>query len=55
MFSGVILQNIRRQTGKIQLEAARIVTSSPKLVSHDNLYRETCWETLELNKHIMLD
>ena len=31
---------------KIQIEAARIVTGATKLVSHDNLYRETCWETL---------
>ena len=31
---------------KIQIEAARIVTGATKLVSHDNLYIETCWETL---------
>ena len=31
---------------KIQIEAARIVIGATKLVSHDNLYRETCWETL---------
>ena len=31
---------------KIQLEAARIVTSTTKLVSHVNIYRETCWKTL---------
>ena len=31
---------------KIQIEAARIVTGATKLVSHDNLYRETCLETL---------
>ena len=31
---------------KVQLKAARIVTGTTKLVSHDNLYRETCWETL---------
>ena len=31
---------------KIQIEAAKIVTGATKLVSRDNLYRETCWETL---------
>ena len=31
---------------KIQFEAARIVTGVTKLTSHDNLCRETCWETL---------
>ena len=35
---------------KIQIEAARIVTGATKLVSHDNLYRETCWETLNLRR-----
>ena len=32
---------------KIQLEAARIVTGTKKLVSIDNLYSETGWETLK--------
>ena len=38
---------------KIQIEAARIVTGSTKLVSIDALYTETGWETLESrrNKH----
>ena len=31
---------------KVQLEAARIVTGTTKLVSLENLYRETCLETL---------
>ena len=31
---------------KIQLEAARIVTGTTKLVSTENLYKETGWETL---------
>ena len=31
---------------KIQLEAARIVTGTTKLVSIENLYKETGWETL---------
>ena len=31
---------------KIQLEAAGIVTGTTKLVSIDNLYSETGWETL---------
>ena len=30
---------------KIQLEADRIVTGTTKLVSIENLYKETCWET----------
>ena len=34
------------ELAKIQIEAARIVTGATKLVFHDNLYRETCWETL---------
>ena len=32
---------------KIQFEAARIVTGTAKLVSIDNLYSETGWETLK--------
>ena len=32
---------------KIQIEAARIVTGTSKLVSLEKLYNETCWETLE--------
>ena len=38
---------------KIQIEAARIVTGSTKLVSIDALYTENGWETLESrrNKH----
>ena len=35
---------------KIQLEAARIVTGTTKLVSIDNLYSETGWETLKSRK-----
>ena len=31
---------------KIQLEAARIVTGTTKLISLENLYKETGWETL---------
>ena len=31
---------------KIQLDAARIVTGTTKLVSIENLYKETGWETL---------
>ena len=31
---------------KIQLEAARIVTGTTKLISIENLYKETGWETL---------
>ena len=34
------------ESEKIQLEAARIVTGTTKLVSIDNLYSETGWETL---------
>ena len=32
---------------KIQIEAARIITGTSKLVSLEKLYNETCWETLE--------
>ena len=32
---------------KIQIEAARIVTGTTKIVSLDKLYQETGWETLE--------
>ncbi|MES9883416.1 MAG: reverse transcriptase family protein [Sedimenticola sp.] len=41
---------------KVQLEAARIVTGTTKLVSFDALYRETGWETLESRrrKHKLL-
>ena len=34
-------------TRKNQIEAARIVTGTTKLVSLDKLYQETGWETLE--------
>ena len=36
---------------KIQIEAARIVTGSTKLVSIDVLYTETGWETLESRRN----
>ena len=32
---------------KIQLEAARIVTGTTKLISLTNLYKETCWDKLQ--------
>ena len=35
---------------KLQIEAARIVTGAPKLVSIDSLYSETGWETLALRR-----
>ena len=35
---------------KIQLEAARIVTGATKLVSFENLYKETGWEKLEVRR-----
>ena len=35
---------------KIQLEAARIVTGTTKLVSLEMLYKETGWETLEVRR-----
>ena len=40
---------------KKQIEAARIVTGATKLVSHDNLYRKTYWETLNSRRkqHIL--
>ena len=36
--------------GKIQLEAARIVTGTTKLVSLETLHKETGWETLEVRR-----
>ena len=49
-FADVVWCNLKKyqedELEKIQIEAARIVTGATKLVSHDNLYRETCWETL---------
>ncbi len=36
---------------KIQLEAARIVTGTTKLVSIDALYSETGWDKLENRRH----
>ena len=35
---------------KVQLEAARIVTGTTKLVSLDELYKETGWESLETRR-----
>ena len=37
----------KAELDKIQNEAARIVTGTTKLVSIENLYEETKWETLE--------
>ena len=49
-YADVVCSNLKKYQGyeleKIQIEAARIVTGATKLVSHDNLYRETYWETL---------
>ena len=36
---------------KIQLEAAQIVTGTTKLVSIDNLYKETGWEPLATRRN----
>ncbi len=36
---------------KVQIEAARIVTGATRLVSIEQLYVETCWETLESRRH----
>ncbi len=36
---------------KIQIEAARIVTGTTRLVSIEQLYAETCWETLEIRRY----
>ena len=35
----------KEELNKIQNEAARIVTGATKLISIENLYNETCWET----------
>ena len=35
---------------KVQLETARIVTGTTKLVSLEMLYKETGWETLEVRR-----
>ena len=32
---------------KIQIEAARIATGATKLISLNNLYKETCWDKLQ--------
>ena len=49
-YADVVWCNIAKYEGdgleKIQLEAARIVTGTTKLVSIENLYKETGWETL---------
>ena len=41
-----LLCRIDRQTEKLQLEAARIVTGLPAYLSRDSLYLETEWEKL---------
>ena len=52
LFSNCSLQE-KQDLDKIQTEAARIVTGSTKLVSLDNLSKETGWESLgyRRNKH----
>ena len=45
---GIIVQNTKKSDlEKIQLEAARIVTGTTKLISLTNLYKETCWDKLQ--------
>ena len=40
----------KQELDKIQNEAARIATGTIKLVSLATLYKEICWETLELRR-----
>ena len=53
-YAGVIWDNITKydeqELENIQLEAARIVTGSTKLVSINALYIETGWETLKARR-----
>ena len=41
----------KQELDKIQNEAARIVTGTTKLVSLVTLYKEICWETLEIRRY----
>ena len=54
-YSDVVWDNITKYEEQalenIQLEAARIVTGSTKLVSINILYIETGWETLKARRH----
>ena len=54
-YSDVVWDNITKyeeqELENIQLEAARIVTGSTKLVSINALYIETGWETLKARRH----
>ena len=43
-------QQEKQDIEKIQIEAARIVTGTTKLVSINSLYKETGWETLETRR-----
>ena len=43
-------QQEKQDIEKIQIEAARIVTGTTKLVSINSLYEETGWETLETRR-----
>ena len=44
-------QQEKQDIEKIQIEAARIVTGTTKLVSINSLYEETGWETLETRQN----
>ena len=41
----------KQELDKIQNEAARIATGTTKLVSLATLYKEICWETLEIRRY----
>ena len=47
-------QQEKQDTEKIQIEAARIVTGTTKLVSINSLYEETGWETRPKNHKLTL-
>mgnify|MGYP000688771799 CR=1 FL=1 len=42
----------KQELDTIQLEAARIVTATTKLVSHERLYKETVWLPFDLRRKI---
>ena len=45
----------KQELDTIQVEAARIVTATTKLVSHERLYKETVWDSSIKSTFNMLD
>ncbi len=53
-YSSVVWDNCskgdKERLENVQIEAARIITGATKLCKIENIYIETCWDTLQIRR-----